>query len=363
MKTAFICYAFFFYFICSDSSAQVEVYGIVINSLSEPIKGVNVYIANTKIGTSTNDQGVFVFDNLSAGVYEIIISHVSYSKIVHKIEIAGHEQKVELKFLLQKNERKLNNVDIEAQDDKKWRRQYKRFEKEFLGNSIVAAICEVLNPWVVDFQQIQGEIIATAEEPIQLMNRSTGYKVSFFLDFFRIKTDYISYSGKPFFEELIPENDTQMRIWEYNRKAVFSGSIGNFINALLTKQMESEGFHVYKARLDKSNQISVLRQVREANILNEVEGNELRIFDFEYYLKVFYTEAIKPVAFNTSTLEALQQKNDKDQISYLSLEKEIILLPNGQMRNPEDLHERGYWFSKRIAELLPVDIEFNIRDQ
>jgi len=43
-------------------------------------------------------------------------------------------------------------VSIKEEVDKSWKRKLKRFEKDFLGNSLNAAECTILNPGVSDFE-------------------------------------------------------------------------------------------------------------------------------------------------------------------------------------------------------------------
>lgn len=66
----------------------------------EPIIGANVLIENTNIGAATDLEGKFKIENVNAGKYNIVISYISYSKLVVKdVEVTSGKD-TELKLTL-----------------------------------------------------------------------------------------------------------------------------------------------------------------------------------------------------------------------------------------------------------------------
>lgn len=62
------------------NTEKASIEGHVINAKTkEPLAYVNVSVVGTKLGTTTNDEGDFVFRNLKAGKYKIKASFVGYS--------------------------------------------------------------------------------------------------------------------------------------------------------------------------------------------------------------------------------------------------------------------------------------------
>ncbi len=58
-----------------------------------PIEGVSVYMADAKMGSSTNAKGEFLIVNISDGKHLIEISHIGYTTIVENVLIAGNTNK------------------------------------------------------------------------------------------------------------------------------------------------------------------------------------------------------------------------------------------------------------------------------
>ena len=61
-----------------------------------PLAGVSVYIADLKIGGTTNQSGDFSINNLPEGKHLVEISHIGYTTIVEQTEIGEHTTKIYL---------------------------------------------------------------------------------------------------------------------------------------------------------------------------------------------------------------------------------------------------------------------------
>lgn len=75
--------------------------GLVLDKESgEPIIGANVLLENTSIGAATDLEGKFKIENVTPGKYNVVISYISYSKlIIQDVEIKSGENK-EIKVAL-----------------------------------------------------------------------------------------------------------------------------------------------------------------------------------------------------------------------------------------------------------------------
>ena len=75
-------FLFVFLFIITENiSAQTyNISGKVTDSKLNPIPGVNVILVNTNYGAATDENGNYVIDNLSAGIYTIEFSAIGFEK-------------------------------------------------------------------------------------------------------------------------------------------------------------------------------------------------------------------------------------------------------------------------------------------
>jgi len=82
---------FLFFAFSSDSLAQKfnnSISGYVLdNSTSKPLENVNVYIANTTFGSSTDKEGFYIINSIPPNIHEIIVSIVGFNSIEQKINI------------------------------------------------------------------------------------------------------------------------------------------------------------------------------------------------------------------------------------------------------------------------------------
>lgn len=64
-----------------------------------------------------------------------------------------------------------------------WNRAYKIFKQYFIGDPMEMN-CYIRNPSVLFFQFEDNRLIATAKEPLIIVNQSLGYELKYFLDYF-----------------------------------------------------------------------------------------------------------------------------------------------------------------------------------
>jgi CarboxypepD_reg-like domain len=118
--------------------------GVVINSRTyERLPFASAFINNTTISASADEKGEFILKNVPIGQHEL-------------------------------NE--LREVKVHGKKDKNWQRQYEKFKELFLGNTIYAARCEILNP--LDFKtDNKGVFTAEASDVLHVDNYSLGYRL------------------------------------------------------------------------------------------------------------------------------------------------------------------------------------------
>ena len=136
----------FFSFCCflflGKVSAQVTISGkILSNETGEPVVGASVYINNSTIGASSGNDGSYSLHNILPGTYEIIVSHVAYEPLVHRIEVKTTD--LRFTFRLESKVQQMRDILIMTKDQRKAR--MKIFIEQFLGVTIAADNSNLLN--------------------------------------------------------------------------------------------------------------------------------------------------------------------------------------------------------------------------
>jgi len=106
----------FLFFITLGLTSNAEnkvpaVKGIVVDIKGNPLISATVYINGTTIGTTTNDDGVFVIHRLKPGTYNVTASYVGYTSQVLNAEVSNGKP-TELDFRLKEDENTLSEVEV-----------------------------------------------------------------------------------------------------------------------------------------------------------------------------------------------------------------------------------------------------------
>ena len=203
------------------------------------VPGASVFIANTTIGTATDASGNYSFTVPGRGSFEIVISHIGYQSVFHKIDtpLDAHRFDVALEI----NE--LEEVTIRAA--KTYRQSdIDLFWRTILGEKPTKNGIQVLNPEKVYFYKSNNVLKVSCREPIEIINHQMGYSVRYMLQSFEYdyRTKEYILKGSPYFEELTPQNSRQKERWEKKRQDVYAVSINHFLRALYREQIHEEGY-------------------------------------------------------------------------------------------------------------------------
>ncbi len=365
----------------SSAFSQVSISGRVSERGSgEAIAAANIFIAYSTIGTTSDNDGNFELKNVPEGDYELVISHIAYKNVVKEIRV--NKGRTPLDIQLSPFKRVLEEVTVTEKKDKVWKRNFKKFQSAFLGATKNAKSCEIVNPWVIDFEKDEkGAFSATASDLIKIRNNALGYKIAFFLQSFTMKRGAVQYSGKPKFEILISDNDKQKKSWKKNRLRTYKGSQRHFFSSLVMHSLKEEGFEIYLAKLNsKRSGFEVTAVARTSNIFFPNRDGSTYNFHVDEFLKIIYTKekeennyisqlevadnhSVIPVISKQQTIgrdrgekEPIDHRTSSFQSSYIFLRKKTMpLYSNGQPANPEHILEYGYWAWERVAELMPFD--------
>jgi hypothetical protein len=279
------------------ASAQVSIKGVVTNrSDHRSISNASVYVNNSSIGTTTDENGNFDL-TIYGAVTELIVSHVGFEK--QSLTIDLHSFKGNLDIELKPRADLMNNVTIQIKNKENWKKWGKLFTDYFIGELEFAKKCRILNPEVIRFSYNKNmqTVIARARKPILVENRALGYIVHFDMDSFSysFQSNQIFRAGSIFFENIAAKDSTEAEQFAANRLYAYRGSKMHFMRSIVAGNFSDEGFKVYVFKA-KTN----LEKLRIQKLMNEKEARN-------------YEQGRRPEQLQVSDIST-----NKDTIAYYS---------------------------------------------
>jgi hypothetical protein len=398
--TTFLC------FIAFITNAQFKIEGKVIDSISEkPLLGVNIFLSHTTIGINSNNNGEFQLGNLKSGKYELVLSSLNYEDYIIPIQINQKNEPYLIKMKPSANI--LKEVVVESYDPKGWDKWGDQFRQNFIGATLLARNCNLLNPEVVKFKfnPKTNRLRVFSTEKLVFENKTLGYKIYYLLTKFELdfNSKSFSFKGYPLFEELKPNKAKDATKWYQARAETFKGSIRHFIRSLYANQLEQDGFEMREfktvASIEKDRVNERIRQLQENAGKGDSAIYKLDKDSLDYYIKVNLLNygdtkvtlnkliARDSIVFNTNSSMDLTSKsvyfegtlqviylnkkmsyeytkavpnftgNDNLRTDiYLRPNKSISIYQNGTYYSGLDLFTDGYWsWSEKVATMMPSD--------
>jgi len=379
------------------ANAQTRLTGRITDSTTlKALAAASVYIGNSTVGTKTNENGVFTFQNITPGNYQLLISYIGYQTKQVELPIASGDNI--LNIVLNPRAIELNEVAIHANND--WKKNFTLFKREFIGTND-AEECKVLNQDILnlDFDYKKNLLTASTKDFLDIKNSILGYKLRFLIkDFWAdYKTGKCHYSGTVIFEELLGKKSDQKK-WAKNRMEVYKGSFRHFLTSLsldqtdkdkfiirkltrvpdirrpadsviraqikkFTAQFESRGYNHASDSLDNWRQLLRSKKIIETlakaplhagDIMHPSTQQELYDLQFDGYVYVIYKN--KRVNEDTDDLFRFMDARSF-QTSAISLKnpgKPIVFNSKGVLLTNDGAYYEGAW-NNRIINILPDD--------
>ena len=339
--------------VLAQQKPQGSVVGRVLDdSTSTPLSNVNVYIANTTLGGSTDSNGRFEIRNIPLGSYEIVASILGYCVSSSRVVVKeGGTKAVELR--LKPTSLEVSEVLISAPDPSEWRKQLQRFKDLFLGTTPFSKECTLMNGENLDF--VENEPIsfaATARAPLKIENVALGYHIEFVLKVFKVVNDVMTVEGLPRYTEMKPSSEAESKRWRENRMHAYRGSLRHFLTCLFRKELTRSGFAAHElGSLQLDQQVMSRKIVTEDEILQD-NSADYKTVAFRGYLEVEYAGEVD-AGFNL-----LRKSGTIAQVSWLALNTyTITITERGLIDESFPTKTWGYWAWKRTADALPLDFE------
>ncbi len=330
----------------AQAGPRVTISGRVKDAATgKPLPNANVFLANTTLGAVTTKDGFYVINQVPLGTHELFASFIGYKVEKRTVRlVAPKDFRVDLS--LHPKALELGEVEVVAAQPREWKKNLKKFEELFWGNSYDTEACKILNPEVLDFtfEKEPKCFAATASQPLQIENKKLGYRAQFLIEDFRyyIDEDKIGYAFIPKFDELLPADAAEEEKWKANRQKAYRGSLRHFLVALIAGRLEEEGFILYRLAVPPWEDKHVRRLAADLDeLLSPGTLPAERELHFRGCLEIFYTP----------------DRGD-NQVSWIVASRESVTVnASGYIYDGYAVTVYGHWFHQRVAEMLPRDYQ------
>ncbi|RZK22427.1 MAG: carboxypeptidase-like regulatory domain-containing protein [Hymenobacter sp.] len=377
------------------AQAQGRITGVVQDSVThEPLPFSSVFLANTTLGATTNENGTFTLERVPKGTYDIVGSYVGYRLSKQSITVAAGATAGPVTLRLPSSGPQLAEVVVKA--DAHQEDNYRKFSGLFLGTTTFSKQCRITNPDAIDvfYNDTTKDLTATTDNFVQVENKALGYRIKYYgLRFqYNEASESAGFDGQTVFEEMTPKDDKQRRQWEANRLAAYNGSLTHFLKSVYDSRITENNFLAQQVRMvqppratraeanlrkkktpltaadqDSLKTWAALAPIAQLNYaarpidsLRRVSADGLHTFlHFSDELQVVYFGEAPDPAYSSPMSPigpASQTMPSRRQVSRMSLlAPEAEIQPNGTLVNPFDVVTGEYWGFQKIGEFLPLD--------
>jgi hypothetical protein len=387
--------------------SQYEIKGKVLDIETDmPLEFATVFINNTTFGGITDREGDFRIP-IPAGNHELIISFMGYQTFTYYFNTRTLAENYTFRVSPQPID--LEETQIQEKRDKEWYKNLEIFTEKFLGTSINAKKCKIINPEVLilDNETHENVLLARSKEALEIKNPNTGYTIKYVLEGFEynFENNITRYAGYPFFiEESV--NKRKQKSIEEQRARAFNGSINHFMRALYKDALGMEGFEIYGSEMvpnpekpdemtlqsartmlsetrtplvrDSLNRIISLEKLpdeiemfseepMERQNIVEISRNDLLFLTYNLPIFILFLNEVEEPGFR----ESFQIQSGRSRLEYSKVEvsvaavqqvsrlkmlgKAVQIFENGSYFHPFDIYIEGYMAWEKVGDLMPFD--------
>ncbi len=359
---------------------KASVSGIIYNAETKKvIQDVNIYIANSTLGTTSNKMGKYKISGLDKGNYKLIISSIGYKRIVKNLFIPDAKQ-YHFSFYLEPKIYELPTVIIDEEAKDLWKERLDTFINQFIGQSRNAERCELENPYIIEFEEKDGALSASAPEPLVIYNYALGYRIDYFLEYFSYQPPHTFYKGLPVFSELDPIDEEEERSWEEARLKTYCGSLRHFLRAasedwderqelkeagMLAKiedyegVLERQGFIVFHFSYINANKKQIIYQgISTDKYIYPTVNDFEKIISFKEAMEIIYSRKVE----DPNYLDFIYENRwPEAPVSRIYLHADSVKFDTkGRYFDEFKIQTIDYWAFQRLADMLPF--EYSVPD-
>jgi len=227
--------------------SQSVIRGTVISKDSrQPLPSVSVYLNNTSLGATSNDQGIFILRSVPPGKFRLVASSIGYENFDTLIDSRKpiHDFTISLQIKAQE----LEGFAVSPPDPDGWKKWGALFTDLFIGTVPKRANnCKLMNPEVIKFRlNANNTLTANAREPLLIENYALGYEIKYKLDEFEydLNSKSINYSGYALFTDLALSHPKRASQYARERWETYQGSLLHFMRAVFADELKTQGFEM-----------------------------------------------------------------------------------------------------------------------
>lgn len=341
----------------SELTAQTTATSIIFTGnvtdakTGEAIAGVNVYIAGSSEGSSTDDSGTYSFQTLLTGNHNIVFSMIGYRTKAKSIKISSGESYV-IHAKMEPVTIQLQEVEV-ISSNKEWKRNFEYFRKQFIGATEFADETQIENSWVLDFEKEKNILTAYANRPLIITNRALGYQIQIELVQFEwnTNTDLGVYKVYTHYENLQANNKQQQKKWLKNRIETFHGSKNHFLKSLYHGVWQKNDYAI--SDKDKlypltDEDLKYYFLTAASPIHKQPEG--WKVFKLEQLVTIHYYRKLK---YQVESEEVTILLDKVSGIKSNTPDKLFLVNKWGLLKDVDSVRLYGVWGTNRIANTLP----------
>ncbi len=337
--------------------AQTIMQGVVTDASNVPVPFASVYLSKTTIGTMTNKDGAYSLMIPQNGEYELIASCIGYKTEKTVISALGKSHAFNIKML--QDLVMIDEVTVQSKDKNRIK-NYGDFDRLFLGESVNAQNCKILNTKDLYFRKDAKTDIVKGHslKPLQIENRSLGYTIIYDLtDFtYDAKSGYLSFTGNTYFLQM-PGNAKENKKWHQHRLRTYYGSKMHFLRSLYSDSLNRENFKVSNFEvLTTKDKLGY-----EHQNINPLPENSLEVTRESDYMTLF---SLKPILLSyydnkPELSSALIGFEPREYQSTIQFSNKLKVYHNGYIPDPFTVTWQGAIGDERIADMLPDDFQLH----
>ena len=397
------------------AKSQAILKGTVISEeTKQPLPSVSVYLNNTSVGTTTNEQGVFVLRNIPSGKFRLIATSVGFETFDTLLDYTKQFDQFVISLKIKPEE--LQGFAVSPPDPDGWKKWGKLFTDLFIGTVPMRDNnCKLMNPEVIKFRlNTNNTLTAYSREPLLILNYALGYEIKYKLEEFEydLNTKQVNYSGYALFTDMALKHPNRANRYASERWETYRGSLMHFMRAFYANNLDGQGFEMHNLgtisnpEKDRAKKVLSLHKdsivTETTNVLNirvsasgspYIDALDQRIKDSSDYFKKMLLQPDSVISHQPVTGDSLGFAvdstiaglyfSDSLEVSYKlkeipnryrSLSKEhkhetypisqfvfvfkrpVFVFYNGYYFKPYDLKITGYWaWSETMCTRLPYD--------
>lgn len=316
----------------SSSAFNQVITGVVVDEeTKETVPFATIYFSGTFVGTAADQDGGFKIDVSEYASMPLKVSAIGY----YTATLTNYKYQEQSIVYLKPKVYEIGEAAVKTKSRTRERRRNLRlFRAEFIGASANSQNCVITNEEDITFNygSDRDTLKVYARKPIQVENKSLGYKVIYFLDIFEYnrRSRALFFSGEiKFIKDVNIEEPN--RSFVIRREKTYRGSRMHFFRSFWANELESNGFII-------TNTSNI--KVKPESIIDRSEDGNKHLTYSEQLIIGYYQKRYSEVSF---------------------LKDEVYFEESGYF-DPAGINWAGDMANKRIADWLPYDYSIEIKE-